>query len=181
VIDFQILKRITQDTFQSINRDSDGEHIKSKLSRFSLWLFFIIIPLGLSTTAYVFKVDLRDIESVTGTIIAIFTGLFFSLLLSIGTKIREERGSTDLEINQFHRFKNNLKQISHITLFTIICGTLILGLMLLNSMVMGICINEFNRILTFITVYFISIFLIMLLLLVQRFHHVLKDEIDNIL
>ena len=119
-------------------------------------------------------------ESFVGTGISIFTGLFFSLLLGIGSKIKTEKENPDIDIENYKQYRNNMKQISNITQFVIVLGIVIMGIVLINYLFKGS--NEcIQKSLTALVLYLLIKFVMSLFFMLQRFYFVLRDELGNIL
>lgn len=181
MLDFRIIFRIKSDAIKSMSSDSDGDEIKSSSKKAVFFLSFYLIPiLGASIVAWK-DVRLEDLESYIGTGIAIFTGLFFSLLLSIGSKIKSEKENPDVDVANFARYKNNMRQIASIILFVIFLGVMIFIIMLINSLTMRFEWCYLETILTMVAVYFLIQFLVSIFFIIQRFYHVVFDEINNII
>ncbi len=180
MLDFNVIIEIGKEAKKSIKTDSDGNLIPGKLKQFIFHFFFSIIPLLAASTAWLWEVKLSNLENYIGTGIAIFTGLFFSLLLNISAKIRIEKENVNMDASNFQAFKENMRQISNITQYIIILGILVLLIVLINSLVNLNCVyieKSFTSIALFLLIRYFSCLFFML----QRFHFVLRDEISNIL
>lgn len=181
MLDFFVFKRIIVDGYDCIRKDSDNERIvdtKQKLLFFVLTYLISIIAMILP---WVLKVRLSDMENFISSGTAIFTGLFFSLLLSVGDKIRIERDSNNRDNDNYKKFKNNMKQISSITLLSIFIGIILFMLMLVNRVL--VLIGDYpyiEIILTSITLLLLWQFTVTLLYMTQRFYFTLKDELNNL-
>ena len=161
--------------------DSDGEKLSSFWNKLLFLLGFYLGPLGLVAYAYLGDVRLSDLESYIGASIAIFTGLFFSLILSIGSKVRAEKANPNMDIDNFRKFKENMKQIAEITLYVIVHGVVIFLIMLLNSIFKSDCYPIVEQIFTVFALFLLVRYTFSLFFMLQRFAFVIKDEIENIL
>lgn len=180
MLDFKVLSDIGKEAKKSIKSGSDGLLISGKVKHFIFHLFFTVIPLLGASTPWYSNVILSNLENYIGTGIAIFTGLFFSLLLNISSKIRIEKENENIDASNFQAFKQNMRQISNITQYIVILGILVLLFVLINSLIK----TEFDLIEKFFTSF--ALFLLIryfscLFFLLQRFYFVLRDEISNIL
>ena len=164
MIDFRILLEIKKDALESIKSDSGGDLIKGKAKKFTFLLLFTIVPFIASLISYLLDVKLSDLSSYITTGIAIFTGLFFSLLLSISTKIRIERENENIDKANFRAFKENMRQISNITQYIIVLGILIMLLVLLNFLLNLKC-SQIELCLTSIAVFLLIRYFICILLM----------------
>lgn len=181
MLDFKVLNKIRKDAKDNIKTDSDGERISSFLFKVIFVFAFYLIPLGLVVVAYCKNVMLSDLEGYVGASIAIFTGLFFSLILSIGGKVKAERDNPDKDQDNFQRFKENMKQIANITLYTIMHGIVIFVLMLLNSIFKNEEYIIVEKLFTAGVVFLLVRYTVSLFFMLQRFAFVIRDEIQNIL
>ena len=86
MLDFNVIKQIRNDALDSIKRDSDDEKINGYGIKLTFYAMFYLIPIILGVLALWKNVLVSELEGYISTGIAIFTGLFFSLLLSIGSK-----------------------------------------------------------------------------------------------
>ena len=180
MIDFKVLIKIKKNALKSIKTDSEGHLIDGKSSKFLLVLFFRIIPFITALTPWFLHVKLSDLSGYVTTGIAIFTGLFFSLLLNISAKIRIEKENKNIDIANFQAFKENMRQISNITQYIIILGILVMLLVLFNSLLNFGC-NKIEYGFTSIALFLLIRYFVCLFFLLQRFFYVLRDEINNIL
>jgi sterol desaturase/sphingolipid hydroxylase (fatty acid hydroxylase superfamily) len=121
------------------------------------------------------------IDNYIGTVISIFTGLFFSLLLSIGDKIRNEKFNPNRDNDNFQKYKENMKQISNIVLYIILFGVEIFILLFLNSILGKYANGYVEIIITLLVSYLLARFVVSLLFVIQRFYYTSRDEINNIL
>ncbi|NLO70927.1 MAG: hypothetical protein GX102_08350 [Porphyromonadaceae bacterium] len=181
MLDLKTLLRIPREAKISMKKDSEGETIQRKSSKFFFFLLFNILPLIIGAISYCSGVIISEIDSYIGTVISIFTGLFFSLLLSIGDKIRNEKSNIDRDNSNFQKYKENMKQISNIILYIILLGVEIFILLFLNS-ILGKYMDGYIEIaITLLVSYILARFVISLLFVVQRFYYTSRDEINNIL
>ena len=134
MLDFQVILKIRKNALDSMKRDSDGELISSSWKKAVFIVSFHITPIAVCTVAWFRDIKLTNLENYIGSGIAIFTGLFFSLLLGIGAKIRDEKSNPDKEEENFQKFKTSMKQIANITLYVIEIGIFIFLILLLNSL-----------------------------------------------
>lgn len=179
MLDVKVLWKVRTDAIDSIKKDSDGDKVQKlnfKLFFLFLWYFLPLFAAGFSICM---DVKLSDLQNYIGASVALFTGLFFSLLLSLGDKLRIEKANENVDINNFKRFKENMRQISSITQFVILVGVIIFVILLLNSLTISISCIWIESIWTGIAVYFLFQYTILIGFLLQRFHHTLKDELNN--
>ncbi|WP_339697426.1 hypothetical protein [uncultured Roseivirga sp.] len=181
MLDFRVILDIRKDALKSMKCDSDDVKISSHWKRFIFISVFHLVPVMICVIAWTQELKLTTLENYIGSGIAIFTGLFFSLLLSIGAKIRDEKNNPDKDDNNFMKFKNNMKQIANITLYVIEIGVLIFIILLLNSLFKTDEYPIVERIFTMLALFFLARFLTSLFFMIQRFYHVMSDEINNIL
>jgi|GEM_PF-1739115 len=180
MLDLDVIFKIKSEAIKSMSSNSDGDEIKSSSKKAVFYLTFYLVPLlGVAIVALK-GVKLGDLETYIGSGIAIFTGLFFSLLLSIGSKIKNEKVNPDMDVLNFDRYKNNMRQIASIILFVIFLGVLIFIIMLINSLTLRFELCYLETILTMIAVYLLIQFLVSIFFIIQRFYHVVFDEINNI-
>ncbi len=180
MIDFGVLIKIKKNALTSIRSDSDDVKRNTIKDKISLFIVFTLTPLVVAATPWLLDVKLSDFNTFIATGISIFTGLFFSLLLNISAKIRIEKENINVDINNFKGFKNNMRQISNITQYIIILGVLIMLIVLLNSLMNFDC-NKFEFGFTSIVLFLLVRYFVCLFFMLQRFHFVLRDEINNIL
>lgn len=180
MIDFNVLYDISKEARESIKTDSDKEPIKGFWVNLIFFLFYTIMPLLAASTPWYWDIKLSNLEGFIGTGITIFTGLFFSLLLNISSKIRIEKENVNKDISNFEAYKENMRQISSITQYIILLGILILFVVLANSL---ICISKtyVEKTFTSIAIFLLMRYLVCLFFVLQRFYFVLRDEIDNIM
>lgn len=181
MLDFRAIINIRKEAINSIKRDSDDELIVNKFQKFYFVIFFYILPISFSVIAWFKGIEISNLESYISTGIAIFTGLFFSLLLSIGSKIRTEKENDNIDANNFQMFKTSMKQIANITLYIIILGVLIFSLILINNIFQSECYPIIEKIITSIVLFLLVRFIFSLFLLIQRLFFLIKDELNNIL
>lgn len=181
MLDFNVILEIRKSAIKSMKSDSDDESIKSFWKKFTFLLFFYLIPIVVCIVAWFRDIKLSAIESYIGTGIAIFTGLFFSLLLSIGSKVKSENDNPNKDVDNFQRFKTNMKQIANITLYIIIAGTIVFLLLLINTLFKSDDCLIVEKIITAIALFLLSRFIVSLFFMIQRFYFLVRDEINNIL
>lgn len=180
MLDLRVILNIKKKAITSIKSDSDGKRITSKWQIILFHTLFHVIPYSLATIPWLSSVRLPALENYLGTSIAIFTGLFFSLLLGIGDKIRVERENINIDQDSFHRFKENLKQIAQITLYTIVLGVFIFSIMLINTLSVW-DYDLIEKIFTSVVLLLMARFILSIFFILQRFVFIIRDEIDNIL
>jgi len=180
MLDLGILLKIRSEAVRSIKSDSDNEPISKRGSHFTYYLTFYTIPFICASLPFFSELKLSDMESFVGTGISIFTGLFFSLLLGIGSKIKTEKENPNIDSDNYKQYRNNMKQISNITQFVIILGIVIMSLVLINYLFKGR--NAYiQKSLTAIVLYLLVKFVVCLFFMLQRFYYVLRDELGNIM
>lgn len=181
MLDLKVILHIRKEAIKSIKCDSDDEIITSPWKRILYYLIFYLLPILIVLIAWVKNIKLSSLESYIGTGIAIFTGLFFSLLLSIGAKIKSENENPNKDVENFQSFKNNMKQIANIILYVIVLGIVIFALMLLNSLFKSCSYVYIEKVFTAIVLFLLVQFLVLLFFMIQRFYYLVRDEINNIL
>ncbi|SEC79689.1 hypothetical protein SAMN04489761_3611 [Tenacibaculum sp. MAR_2009_124] len=123
---------------------------------------------------------LSSFDKVLAAGVAIFTGLFFSLLLNISSRIRIEKSNINIDEDSFRRYKNSMKQIANITLYIISLGIYVVMLVLLNYLIRDF--NEYiETIITSLAFFILTRYLLSILFMIQRFKYIIRDEIENIL
>ncbi len=180
MLDIKVISEIGKEARRSIKSDSEGVLITDRLKNFVFILFFTVIPLLGASTPWFSEVKLSNLENYVGTGIAIFTGLFFSLLLNISSKIRIEKENINKDESNFQAFKENVRQISYITQYIIILGILVLIIVLLNLLV-TVKFDWIEKSFTTIALFLLIRYFACLFFLLQRFYFVLRDEINNIM
>ncbi|MCE3295149.1 MAG: hypothetical protein K0R65_863 [Crocinitomicaceae bacterium] len=179
MLDVKVLLKVRKEAIESIKKDSEGEFIGKWYNRIFFYILWYILPLiGVSVVIYK-GIKLTNLENYIGASIALFTGLFFSLLLSLGDKLRTEKANVNVDTNNYNKFKENMRQISRITQFIILKGILIFVLLLINSLVKTSDYLCVENILTAIAIYILIQYTISIGFLLQRFHHTMKDELNN--
>lgn len=178
MIDLKVLFAIRKEAIQSIRMDSDGKIVNGNIRNLSFLLLWYLLPIAGVIVAIYKNVELSKLENYIGASVAIFTGLFFSLLLGLGDKLRTEKANENIDIKNYNKFKENLKQISKITQFVILTGVLVFVLLLLNSLLKETH-PYVEKTLSCITIYLLIQYTISIWFLLQRFHFVLKDELNN--
>lgn len=181
MLDFNVMLEIRKSAIKSMKSDSDDESITSLWKRLTFLVLFYIAPLVVCFIAWLRDIKLSALESYIGTGIAIFTGLFFSLLLSIGSKVKSEKENPDKDENNFQHFKTNMKQIANITLYIIISGTIIFLMLLINTLLKSDKYLLVEKALTTVALFLLTRFIISLFFMIQRFYFLVRDEINNIL
>jgi hypothetical protein len=179
MLDLKVLWKIREEALDSIKKDSDGERIPKKSFKLFFCVLWYIIPLFGVATVFYRQIKLSDIQDYIGASIALFTGLFFSLLLSLGDKLRTEKANDNIDQSNYLRFKENMQQISKITQFIILNGVFIFVLLLINSLARTSEYEFVEISLTALSVYIISQYTISIGFLLQRFHHTMRDELNN--
>lgn len=181
MIDIKTFKLISKEARESMKKGSDGETITHWKYRLMFISLFNILPILIAFAAYYNDLMISSIENYIGTVISIFTGLFFSLLLGIGDKVRNEKNNEDKDVRNLYKYRQNMKQISNIILYVILLGLEIFILLLLNSF-FGEKLNGCIEVaLTVIISYLLTRYVLSLLFVIQRFYYTTRDEIGNIL
>lgn len=181
MLDLKTLRRLAKEARESMCMDSDGEEIKNRSSRIFFLLLFYLLPIVIAGVTYYNSIRISEIDGYVGTVISIFTGLFFSLLLGISDKIRGEQLNSDVDNGNFQRYKQNMKQIASIILYIILLGVEIFILLFLNS-IFGHYVNGcIEIVITVLISYILTRFVVSLLFVTQRFYYTTRDEIRNIL
>lgn len=181
MLDFQVILEIRKKAINSMQRDSEDQKISTWWKKMIFYSSFYVAPLLVCFIAWCRDIRLTSLENYIGSGIAIFTGLFFSLLLGIGAKIRDEKANPDKEEENFQKFKTSMKQIANITLFVIEIGIVIFVILLLNSILKSDKIEVVETIFTLVALFLLTQFLVSLFFMIQRFYFVVRDEINNIL
>lgn len=181
MLDFSVIREINKKAIESIKSDSDGELINGKWKKFVFFSLFYVFPFSISIWSWYKNIEISNLEGYISTGIAIFTGLFFSLLLSIGSKVRAEKENKNIDNDSFQRFKTSMKQIANITLYVIILGILIFLLILLNNLLQSDCYVLIEKIFTSVVLFLLGRFIVSLFFMVQRLYFLVRDELDNIL
>lgn len=179
MLDFNVLFKIRSEAIESIKKDSEGDNIIKKGHKVLFFVIWYCIPISGIIIVVLRNIKLSDLESYIGASVALFTGLFFSLLLSLGDKLRTEKANTDIDQNNYLKFKENMKQISQITQFVILKGVLIFMLLLINSLFKSPNFPIIEMVFTCLSIYLLAQYTISILFLLQRFHHTMKDELNN--
>jgi len=181
MLDFNVIREINKKAIESIQSDSDDEIIDSKWKKTVFYITFYLLPIALVIISWTKDIKVSDLESYISTGIAIFTGLFFSLLLSIGSKVRSEKLNPDRDDSNYQKYKTSMKQIANITLYIIIIGIFIFLLLLLNNIVKTDSCLYIEKIFTGLILFLLCRFIISLFFLVQRLYFLVRDELNNIL
>lgn len=181
MLDLKTFRRLAKDAKISMRRDSDGEIIQKRSLKFSFFVLFNIFPIFIAGFAYLNNILISRIDNYIGTVISIFTGLFFSLLLGISDKIKGERANGDKDNVNFQRYKENMKQIAQIVLYIILMGVEIFILLFLNSLFGHYLYGWIEILITILVSYILTRFIIALFFVIQRFYYTSRDEISNIL
>jgi len=179
MIEFKTFWKIRSEAIQSIRKDSDGDIITGLKTNLSFYFFWYVIPISGVVIVFYKNLILSELQNYIGTSIAIFTGLFFTLLLGLGDKLRKEKANTNIDNNNYFRFKENMQQISRITQFIILIGVIIFFIILLNSLLKDLLGQFAETVFTSIIVYFLIQYFICIYFLLQRFHYTMKDELNN--
>jgi hypothetical protein len=181
MLDFSGFKEINYKAIKSIKTDSDGELIDSKLNKFIFYFFFYTLPIISFSLVFYFEIKVSSFDKIVATGVSIFTGLFFSLLLNISSRIRIEKENLNIDFQSFKKYKTNMKQIANITLYIISLGIYIISLLLINYLIKDNVFKYFEIIITAITFFLIIRYLVSILFMIQRFRFIIRDEIENIL
>ena len=181
MIDFEVIREIRARAISSMQCDCDDEKISSRRKRAVFITVFYLLPLIAVAISWVKDIKLSSLENYIGTGIAIFTGLFFSLLLSIGDKVRNEKNNPDKDSANFQRYKTGMKQIANIILYTIITGVVIFVILLINTILKTDACTYVEKVFTAVAMFLLVRFIVSLFFIVQRFYFLVRDEINNIL
>jgi uncharacterized membrane protein len=179
MIDFKVIFNLRFDAIKSIKKDSDGVEVDScwrKIFFYFIWYGIPFIAVGIVIMK---QIKLSSLENYVGASVALFTGLFFSLLLSLGDKLSKEKENPDSDSDHYESIKENLRQISKITQFVILTGLVIFVLLLINTLLKTDKYIWIETLLTSISIYCLTQYTVSILFLLQRFHHTLKDELGN--
>jgi hypothetical protein len=179
MLDLKTLLSIRKEAIESIKKDSDGDNIHKKSFKISFFLIWYIAPIGGILTVLYKQIKLSDLQEYIAASIALFTGLFFSLLLGLGDKLRTEKANDNIDESNYNRFKENMKQISKITQFIILKGVLIFVLLLINSISKTSDYKCIEIGITAVSVYILFQYTVSIGFLLQRFHHTMADELNN--
>lgn len=181
MIDIEVIREIQTRAISSMQSDCDDEKISSVWKKTVFITVFYLLPLLAVCISWIRDIKLSSLENYIGTGIAIFTGLFFSLLLSIGDKVRNEQNNADKDSDNFQRYKTGMKQIANIILYTIIIGVVIFVILLINIILKIESCIYIEKVLTAFTLFFLVRFIVSLFFIVQRFYFLVRDELNNIL
>ncbi len=181
MLDLDVINKIIQSAKESMKCDCDDEKITSYWKKTVFFIAFYLLPFITVVFSWFRDIKLSSLESYIGTGIAIFTGLFFSLLLSIGDKVRNEKNNPDKDDDNFQRFKTSMKQIANIILYTIVLGVVIFVILLINTILKSDSCIYIEKVLTAISIFFLIRFIVALFFIIQRFYYLVRDEINNIL
>ncbi len=181
MLDFKEIWQIRKDAIKSIKSDSDNEEIKSFWKCLLFEIMFLFIPMLTALGSWCKNVKISSIDGFIGTTIAVFTGLFFSLLLSIGSKVKAEQDNPNKDSENFQRFKTNMKQIADIIIYVILIGVVVFVLMILNTILNKLPWQYTERLITSIAMFLMTRFIIAIFFMLQRFRSIVSDEISNIL
>lgn len=181
MIDLKTIYNIYKDGVYAIKTDSSGHRISSNLSLWTFRFLWFVLPLIIIATVFCREIKISFLQNFIGSSIALFTGLFFSLLLRIGDKIRVEKNNQDRDNDNFQKFKESLFQISKISQLIILIGIKVFILLILNWLVKSDSLPIVELTITSIVFLLLTWYLIALIALIQRFTYTMRDEIDNIL
>ena len=173
MLDISVITKIRKSALVSMRSDSDDQKIASVWKKIVFVSIFYILPISISILSWIKCLKLSTMEG--------FTGLFFSLLISIGAKVRSEKENPNKDESNFQQFKTSMKQIANIILYVILLGISIFLLMLINSILKSDCYPSIEKIITAITLFLLVRFIVSLFFMMQRFYFLVRDEINNIL
>src|SRR5699024_10997283 len=134
MIEIKTIRNIFTEGVDAIKVDSDGQKIDSKSSKLLFFVLWYLAPLSVILVVFLQNIKISSFQNFVGSSIALFTGLFFSLLLRIGDKIRAEKNNQNKDVQNFQRFKESLKQISKISQLIILLGIIIFVTLILNRL-----------------------------------------------
>lgn len=179
MIDLSVIGQISKKAKKSIGSGADNNQISNKLYKTFYYVLFYLIPLLSAFFCIYLEISLYSNNTYIFTGIAIFIGLFFSLLLSIGGKIKSVSDSKKLSKAHFDKFKNSMSQIADIILYIILLGVTIFLLIFIDSLVYHW--KEVSSIyLMAFTAFLLMRFIVSIFFLMQRFYFTSRDEIKNI-
>lgn len=181
MIELNTIWNIYIEGIDAIRRDSEGRKIVEKSSKRTFNLLWYFLPLLTIVFVFYKQIQISYLQNFVGSSIALFTGLFFSLLLRIGDKIRSEKNNQDRDLENFLRFKESLRQISKISQLIILIGITVFILLVLNGILRSDSCPIIELIISSISLAFLVWYLLALLTLIQRFTYTMRDEIENIL
>ena len=201
MIDISSFRKISKDAKNAMLLNSNGDTINSHSHILWRYILFYILPYLCCLIILLYPnfineecivrfrnfevllkpIEIANIEGIVGTIISIFTGLFFSLLLGINDKIRNEKYNEDKDKDSFKRYKESMRQIASLILYIIQVGIEIFILLLLNLFFKKILPTYIENIFIAITVFLLIRYISLLLSVIQRFYYTTRDEIDGIL
>lgn len=181
MIEIKTIKDIFTEGIDAIKTDSDGKKINLKFSKIVFFVLWYILPFGVIYIVFFKNIKISFFQNFVGSSVALFTGLFFSLLLRIGDKIRAEKNNENKDNQNFIRFKESLQQISKISQLIILLGIIIFVMLVLNGLLKSDSYPIIELSITSISLALLVWYLIALLSLIQRFTFTMRDEIENIL
>lgn len=181
MLDWRVISNIRKKAISSIKSDSDGNVIEGRISDGLYLLLYWTVPACLFFYGLFGPSVLSSFATFIGTGIAIYTGLFFSLLLNIGTKVRAESVNPNKDNTNFQKYKNGMKQIAHIALYVIYLGVLVFVMILINALTLKCGLPYLEQIITGVVLFFLGRFFASLFFMIQRFYFLVQDEISNIL
>lgn len=181
MIEIKTIQNIFTEGIDAIKTDSDGQKINLKFSKIVFFVLWNILPFGVIYIVFSKDIKISFFQNFVGSSVALFTGLFFSLLLRIGDKIRAEKNNENKDNQNFIRFKESLQQISKISQLIILLGIIIFVMLVLNGLLKSDSYPIIELSITSISLALLVWYLMALLSLIQRFTFTMRDEIENIL
>lgn len=182
MIELNTIKSISKDAKATIRKNSDGQPISKKQLIQNYYLFYYILPITASLLSFFVPNLSNDFLQYITTGVAIFSGLFFTLLLNISTKIRDKSQDLNVDRTIKSRFKENMKQISIIAQYNILLGIFIIMLILIFVITSRIAIFSdyyITKILLAIIFSLVLRYFATLFSLLQRLKFVVRDEIET--
>ncbi len=181
MIELRTIWKIYIDGVNAIRTDSDGQKIDGRALKIIFYSLWVVLPLIVMLIVICKQIHISELQNFLGSSIALFTGLFFSLLLRIGEKIRTEKANENKDIQNFYRYKESLYQISKISQLIILIGIIVFMLLILNWLLKIDYYPVIELIISSISLGLTVWYLIALFALIQRFTYTMRDEVGNIL
>lgn len=178
MIDRITLKKLQENALKSLFSGSNGDLFVKNVKLTKVVLFYLI-PL-LITTIAIFKCTLLSaFANYIGVTISIFTSLFFSLIIILGDKLKKESSNSSISQKQFDYIKNNITQISQMTLYVIYLGILLVITLFLNILFKSKLYVYPEIFFTAIAFFIFVRYVIFLFGILQRLFYVNRDELEN--
>lgn len=181
MIDIGTFKTIAIQAKKDMKLGSDGATTKKTLNIAFIFLFYILPFLSSLSIILLPCLKLSGFDGIIGTVISIFTGLFFSLLLSVSDKIRNEKKNENKDNSSFLKYKESMRQISNLILYVIVVGIEIFSFLILNLLFQQYLPIHIKNLFIGVIIFLLVRYVILLLSIIQRFYYTTKDEINGIL